>query len=26
LRVWSPGGETVHVYGATLTAPGPPAR
>jgi hypothetical protein len=26
LRVWSPGGETVHVYGATLTAPDPPAR
>jgi hypothetical protein len=26
LRVWSPGGETVHVYGATLTAPEPPAR
>ena len=27
LRVWSPGGsEAVHVYGATLTAPEPPAR
>ena len=26
LRVWSPGAETVHVYGATLTAPEPPAR
>ena len=26
LRVWSPGGETVHVYGATLAAAEPPAR
>jgi hypothetical protein len=26
LRVWSPGGETVHVYGATLTTSEPPAR